>query len=332
MNSWFRYYHAALDHPKVGKLTDAQFRTWVGVLCVACRGDGALPPIVDLAFSLRLLPKDAAKRVDVLVAAGLVDRDGEKLRPHNWDIRQFKSDGSTERVKRFRTKQGNVAATADEAGRGSEDQTARNVSVTADETVRDAENDRVRNVPATVCETGPDSDSDSDSESSSSARAQTPDDDELRAKLREAARGRIRKTCVNVKPIRKLMAHGCDLERDIQPFIAETFPHLSGPLGTWGGNWPGPDILAFSRERRAAEARGESPGQTARRKRIFVDVRSPEWGRACEVDRRVKGVRSGPDPCMHGPDGKSVGWYFLAATLALDDVLAAKLGLREAAE
>jgi hypothetical protein len=154
----------------------------------------------------------------------------------------------------------------------------------------------------------------------------------LRAKLREAAKGRIRKTCVNVKPIRKLMAQGCDLERDILPFIAETFPNLSGPLGTWGGKWPGPDILVFSQERRAAEARGESPGQTARRERIFVDVRSPEWARACEVDRRVKGVRSGPDPCMHGPDGKSVGWYFLAATLALDDVLTAKLGLKVAAE
>jgi hypothetical protein len=37
-----------------------------------------------------------------LRAAGLIDDDERGVRPHNWDKRQFTSDGSTPRVRRFR--------------------------------------------------------------------------------------------------------------------------------------------------------------------------------------------------------------------------------------
>ena len=171
------------------------------------------------------------------------------------------------------------------------------------------------------------------SSSSSACAVRQIDDDELRAKLRTAAKGRIRKTCVNVKPVREWMAKGCDLERDILPFIAEAFPRLSKPLATWGGpNWPGPDILAFSQERRDAEARGESPGQAAFSAQIFVNVNSAHWARVAEIYRRKTGRQNGPPAYAHGPDGKGHGWYFSVAMLASDKALATEMGLNEAAE
>lgn len=164
-------------------------------------------------------------------------------------------------------------------------------------------------------------------------RAQTTmDDDELRARLREAAKGRIRKTCVNVKPIRELMAKGCDLDRDILPFIAEAFPGLTRPLGTWGGDWPCPDILAFSQERRAAAERGARRGAADHFEKIFISADSPLWPRASALYRHSRNVRTGPPAFAHSETTPGAGWYFPVAVLASDEELAAMLGLREAAE
>ena len=78
-----------------------------------------LPAIGDMAYKLRVKEGEAAKRVQALKDAGLLDEDETGVSPHNWDARQFKSDVSTDRVKRFRQRCGNEK---------------RNVSVTASET------------------------------------------------------------------------------------------------------------------------------------------------------------------------------------------------------
>lgn len=102
MSRWFRFYDAALDDPKVQRLPGDLFKTWVNLLCAASRNDGRLPELADLAFMLRLPEDVAAAHLESLMDAGLLDDlDGEKS-PHNWDARQFKSDVSTDRVKRFR--------------------------------------------------------------------------------------------------------------------------------------------------------------------------------------------------------------------------------------
>src|SRR5207344_667046 len=69
--------------------------------------------------------------------AKLLDTDDTGTRPHNWDGRQFKSDGSTERVKRFRS--------------GSTEKVKRFTK-------------RSGNVSSAVSETGPDTDTDTEAE------------------------------------------------------------------------------------------------------------------------------------------------------------------------
>ncbi len=115
MIPWFRFYHEALDDPKVQRLPPELFRHWVNCLCLAARNDGDIPSIVDVSFAFRVSRQEAEKIVSDLVDVDLLDRfKGGKLRPHNWDSRQFKSDVSTDRVKRFRKRSKTVSVTADE--------------------------------------------------------------------------------------------------------------------------------------------------------------------------------------------------------------------------
>ena len=117
MGRWFRFYEAAVSNTKIIKLSDADFRAWVNILCLAASKGGVIPPIDDVAIMLRLKERDAQKRIDSLIAAGLIDKTPRGLVPHDWDSRQFQSDGSTARVKRFRERQkgasGNVSETLD---------------------------------------------------------------------------------------------------------------------------------------------------------------------------------------------------------------------------
>jgi hypothetical protein len=126
--TWFRFYTEALDDPKVQRLPDHLFKTWVNLLCVAAGNDGKIPSIEDVAFKLRISCHEAETRLSDLVMAGLIDIMPDNSRePHNWPKRQFKSDVSTERVRKHRAKPqetpGNVTR-----------ETPCNVSETANET------------------------------------------------------------------------------------------------------------------------------------------------------------------------------------------------------
>jgi hypothetical protein len=110
VNPWFRFYHAVLDDPKVQRLPDRLFKAWVNLLCLASRHGGRLPPIGDVAFALRVAEGEAAEIVTALAGAALIDREGETFRIHNWDGRQFQSDGGgAERSRRFRARRRDVS-------------------------------------------------------------------------------------------------------------------------------------------------------------------------------------------------------------------------------
>lgn len=110
--TWFRFYNDAVNDPKVQRLPPPIFKFWINCLCLASAGaGGVLPGVVDLAFSQRLSQKQAENYLNALVLGGLVDQTENGLKPHNWDHRQFKSDSSTERVKRFRNAARNVSET-----------------------------------------------------------------------------------------------------------------------------------------------------------------------------------------------------------------------------
>jgi hypothetical protein len=114
MNYWLRLYTGILDDPKVQRLEAEHFKGWVNLLCLAKEHDGLLPSLEDIAFRLRLSGEDAESLVEELVKRGLLDSDGKNVTPHNWHQRQFQSDVSTERVKRYRNVSRNVTETLPE--------------------------------------------------------------------------------------------------------------------------------------------------------------------------------------------------------------------------
>lgn len=100
---WFRFYSDVVNDPKVQRLSPQLFKTWVNLLCLAAERDGQLPSIDDMAFQLRLSVHEAQQQIDDLILAGLVDIQTDKsLTPHNWNLRQFKSDTSADRTRKYR--------------------------------------------------------------------------------------------------------------------------------------------------------------------------------------------------------------------------------------
>lgn len=114
MSRWFRLYDDTLNDPKILKLSDKSYRVWIGILCIASKHEGRLPPFDDMALLLRMKADRLQPELEKLIAAGLIDHDDDGLRPHNWQGRQYKSDVSTERVKRFRNAHRNVSETPPE--------------------------------------------------------------------------------------------------------------------------------------------------------------------------------------------------------------------------
>lgn len=114
MSRWWRAYDEAVDDPKLQKLKPELFKAWFNLCCITSQNNGCLPDMDAIAFKLRCSTSKARAMVVELRAAGLIDNDDDGLRPHNWSGRQFQSDGSTERVKRFRQQKRNVSSTVSE--------------------------------------------------------------------------------------------------------------------------------------------------------------------------------------------------------------------------
>lgn len=114
MSRWFRFYDDTINDPKTLKLSDKTFRIWVGILCAASKNDGKIPSFDDLVILLRISASKLQPELEKLIAAELIDHNDDGMKPHNWDRRQFKSDVSTERVKRFRNAERNVSETPPE--------------------------------------------------------------------------------------------------------------------------------------------------------------------------------------------------------------------------
>jgi len=131
---WFRFYHEVLDDPKVQNLPPEDFKFWVNLLCLACRRNGKIPNLNDIAFGLRMELNACRTVVERLSNAGLIDTlnggaNGYHYAVHSWDKRQYKSDTSTTRVKRFRER-------------------FRNVDVTASETPPDTDTEQIKKKPS----------------------------------------------------------------------------------------------------------------------------------------------------------------------------------------
>ncbi|MEH2508674.1 hypothetical protein V1291_000028 [Nitrobacteraceae bacterium AZCC 1564] len=120
MSHWWRAEDTSIDHPKLLKLSDAMFRAWYTLNCVASANDGVLPSTEDVAVRLRMKPAKVAEWITKLVAAGLYDNDNGVFRPHNWGKRQYKTDKSdptnAERQQRYRDRHRNERNTVTHNG------------------------------------------------------------------------------------------------------------------------------------------------------------------------------------------------------------------------
>lgn len=111
---WFRFYDDVVNDPKVQSLPADLFKSWINILCVASKNGGVLPELSHLAFALRCDLDAVTEMSQALQQVGLLDKKGSKLIPHNWNKRQFKSDTSTDRTKRYRDRHKNVTVTSQE--------------------------------------------------------------------------------------------------------------------------------------------------------------------------------------------------------------------------
>ena len=107
---WFRFYGEVYRDPKIQKLPNSLFVFWVNCLCLFCEY-GELPIDSDAAFALRMPEAKFAAGLKLLQDKELFD--GRE--PHGWKKRQYLSDVSTERVKRFRKRARSVSETAPES-------------------------------------------------------------------------------------------------------------------------------------------------------------------------------------------------------------------------
>jgi hypothetical protein len=103
-NPWFRFYSAAIRHPKVAKLPDNDFRLWLNLLAVACENNGFIPPLEDLKHVLNARLDHLLRGIERLISALLIDRLEVGYTPHNWTKKQFISDTSALRVTLHRKK------------------------------------------------------------------------------------------------------------------------------------------------------------------------------------------------------------------------------------
>jgi hypothetical protein len=133
---WFRLYHRMIDDDKLRLLAFEDRWHFVALCCLKADGllDSASSSLRDRKIAVKLGVQ--ARELDEigrrLKEVGLVDDD---LLPIAWDELQYKSDNSTERVKKFREKQG-----CNDAKR------FRNVSVTAQEKDTDTDTEFNTNV------------------------------------------------------------------------------------------------------------------------------------------------------------------------------------------
>jgi len=88
---WLRLYDEVLDDPKVQRLTDAQFRAWVNLLCLANKGKPRGRIELDfgaIAFRLRIKQNEAVDLIEFFQERGFFVDDGWGVKFHDWDERQ----------------------------------------------------------------------------------------------------------------------------------------------------------------------------------------------------------------------------------------------------
>lgn len=100
-NPWFRLYSEFAHDPKIQMLSEAMQRRYVMLMCLRCSETLETLHETEIAFQLRLSEAELIETKQLFVSKNFIDEQWNLL---NWDKRQFVSDSSTMRVRKYRDK------------------------------------------------------------------------------------------------------------------------------------------------------------------------------------------------------------------------------------
>jgi len=130
---WVKLYIEILDDPKMGRLANHLWRRAVELFLLAGRegNDGALPPVEEMAWTLRLSADKVLEDLHGLAEVGVV----HEAEPGVWFVTHFKERQTSEsydRVKRYRERYSNGQCNGEVAA-GSSTSTSLSVSDSVEE-------------------------------------------------------------------------------------------------------------------------------------------------------------------------------------------------------
>jgi hypothetical protein len=270
---WFRVYaNDTLSNEKLRTLPYELQADWFYLGCITRKCEGWLPDLKEISFHLRKKNARAKRVLEQLESAGLLERDGERLRPYDWEKTQPKSDktdNSSARVRDFR-----------------ERQKQQQCNVSCDEN-----------------ETFPVKRSESESLSLSVSEIDLSIDlDGIREALMSAVGAKVAPECIDISPIEQLVREGCYLQADILPVVKERVPALKSPLKSWGASWLLDAIRERASKRRESAVRREPKG-------CFVPEGTPQWAAWQTYERTRPGGNSAGFPATQNSRGER-GWPF----------------------
>jgi hypothetical protein len=100
-NPWFRLYSEFAHDPKIQMLSEAMQRRYVMLMCLRCSETLETLHETEIAFQLRLSEAELIETKQLFISKNFIDKHWNLL---NWDKRQFVSDSSTMRVRKYRDK------------------------------------------------------------------------------------------------------------------------------------------------------------------------------------------------------------------------------------
>ena len=100
-NPWFRLYSEFAHDPKIQMLSEAMQRRYVMLMCLKCSETLETLHETEIAFQLRLSEAELIETKHLFISKNFIDEQWNLL---NWDKRQFVSDSSTMRVRKYRDK------------------------------------------------------------------------------------------------------------------------------------------------------------------------------------------------------------------------------------
>ncbi len=100
-NPWFRLYSEFAHDPKIQMLPEAMQRRYVMLMCLKCSETLETLHETEIAFQLRISEAELIETKQLFVSKNFIDKQWNLL---NWDKRQFVSDSSTMRVRKYRDK------------------------------------------------------------------------------------------------------------------------------------------------------------------------------------------------------------------------------------